>query len=250
MSKVTFRRLFFDIETSPNIGFFWKSGYKLNVGPENIIQERSVICVCWKWEGEKTVHSLEWNKGNDKKLIQEFIKVMNEADECIGHNSDNFDTKWLRTRCLYHRIPAFPFYQSVDTLKIAREQFNFNSNKLNYISQFLGIGKKKETGYDLWKNIVLNNDIKAMKTMVDYCKQDVKLLEEVFNLMKTYALPKVHRGILEGGNKVSCPGCGGTHFKLSKTRVSARGYVTKQLHCPDCGQYHTVSESIYNKFVK
>jgi len=243
MSKL--KRLFFDLETSPNIGFFWRSGYKLNVGPESIIQERAIICACYKWEGEKTVHFLEWNKGDDKKLLQEFIKVVNEADEIVAHNGDKFDVKWLRTRCLRHRIPVFPFYKTVDTLKIAREQFYFNSNKLNYISQFLGIGKKHNTGYDLWKDIVLKNDEKSMKKMIAYCKQDVKLLEEVFNILQSYAIPKTHKGVVEGKGKLSCPYCASYQFVISKTRISARGYITKQLKCKSCGGYHTVSNATY-----
>ena len=34
------RVLIYDIETSPNIGWFWRAGYKLNIQPENIIKER------------------------------------------------------------------------------------------------------------------------------------------------------------------------------------------------------------------
>jgi hypothetical protein len=37
------KRLFFDIETSPNIGLFWSAGFKLNIAPENIIKERAII---------------------------------------------------------------------------------------------------------------------------------------------------------------------------------------------------------------
>jgi hypothetical protein len=32
------RRLFFDIEVSFNLGMFWTSGYKVSLGPENIIK--------------------------------------------------------------------------------------------------------------------------------------------------------------------------------------------------------------------
>ena len=90
-----FKRLFFDIETSPNIMFAWTAGYKLNLPPDNIIKERAIMCICYKWEGDKQVHSLEWKKGDDKKLLTDFMKIMNKADEIIGHNSDNFDIKWV-----------------------------------------------------------------------------------------------------------------------------------------------------------
>lgn len=99
------KRLYFDIEVSANIGFFWKPGYNLNIGYENIIKEAGIICICYKWEGDKKVHSLTWDKHqSDKKLLQDFIKVANTADELVGHNGDKFDLPWVRTRCLYHGV--------------------------------------------------------------------------------------------------------------------------------------------------
>ena len=68
------KRLFFDIEVSPNIVFSWRSGYRLNIDPDNIIEERKIICVCWKWEGKDEIHSLTWDKKqDDKKLLKDFI---------------------------------------------------------------------------------------------------------------------------------------------------------------------------------
>ena len=113
-------------------------------------------------------------------MLQEFIKVANEADEMVGHNGDKFDLTWIRTRCLFHGIEMFPKYATIDTLKQARSKFKFNSNRLDYIASFLGIGKKIETKFGLWKSILLDKDKEAMKLMIEYCKGDVKLLEEVF----------------------------------------------------------------------
>jgi hypothetical protein len=66
MAKI--KRLFFDIETSPNVGFFWTAGYKQNISHDNIIKERAIICICYKWAGEDKIYSLTWDKNqNDKK---------------------------------------------------------------------------------------------------------------------------------------------------------------------------------------
>ncbi len=101
---------------------------------------------------------MQWDsKQCDKKLLQDFIKVANEADELIGHNGDKFDLAWIRTRCLFHRIEMFPTYNTIDTLKIARSKFRFNSNRLDYIGKFLGLGQKNHTNFDLWKDIMLKN---------------------------------------------------------------------------------------------
>lgn len=244
MKKI--KRLFFDIETSPNIGLFWTSGYKLNISHDSIIKERAIICICYKWAGDDKIYSLQWdNNQDDKKLLEKFILVANEADEIVGHNGDRFDLPWIRTRCLYHRIPVFPNYSTLDTLKSARSKFKFNSNKLDYIAKFLGIGQKTHTGYDLWKKVVLDKDKESLDYMVEYCKNDVELLEKVYNEMSTYIPAKTHHGVLNDGEKYSCPECGSEDMKFSKKRYSALGTPRIQLQCGNCHKYHTVSNTIY-----
>lgn len=251
MNKLNKKRLFFDIETSPNIGFFWQSGYKLNVPYSNIIKERAIICICYKWEDDDKVYSLNWDKDqDDKSMLEKFITVANEANELVGHNGDKFDLPWIRTRCLFHRIPCFPNYTTLDTLKQSRSKFRFNSNTLNYISQYLGVGEKSETGgFDLWKDIVLNNSQTAMKTMVEYCKNDVIILEKVFHHLKNYVPHKSHFGVLSTGEKSSCPECGSEDLRYSKTRYSAAGIPRIQVQCNDCHKYHTVANRTYEGIV-
>jgi hypothetical protein len=60
MSKI--KRLFFDIETSPNIGLFWAAGYKKNISPDNIIKERAIICIAYKWADDDKTYVLTWDK--------------------------------------------------------------------------------------------------------------------------------------------------------------------------------------------
>lgn len=234
------KRLYFDIETSPNIGLFWSAGYKQKIDYSNIIKERSIICICYKWEDEKQVHSLSWDKNqSDKKLLQEFIKVANQADELVGHNGDKFDLPWVRTRCLYHRIELFPKYVTIDTLKLSRRQFRFNSNRLDYIASFLGIGKKIKTDFNLWKDIVLNKCEKSMAKMIDYCKQDVKLLEQVHKELRLHDTPKTHYGVVLSNDKRLCPECASNNVIISKTRITAGGTKQIQYKCNDCGKYHS-----------
>lgn len=182
------RRLFFDIEVSANIVFSWRIGGDIVVSHDDIIQERAIICVCYKWEGDSKTHSIQWNdRGDDKELLTKFAKVIDSADEVVTQNGDAFDIKWLRARCIKHNIPISPKFNSIDTLKMAKAGFRFNSNKLDYMGQFLGEGKKIRTDYDLWKNITLYNDKASIAKMIEYCKEDVALLERIYNRLKPYA---------------------------------------------------------------
>ena len=233
------KRLYFDIEVSPNIGMFWETGYKLNIGTENIVKERAIICICYKWEGEKKVHFLRWDKNQcDKTLLKEFIKVANDAHELVGHNSDMFDLPWIRTRCLFHNIDMFPTYTTIDTYKISKNKFKFNSNKLDYIAKFLGVGAKIKTDYSLWKDIVLKNCETSMKKMIRYCMQDVLILERVHQKLKAHDTIRTHFGMILNDDRGSCPECGSNKINRQRIRILASGTKKAQYKCMDCGRYH------------
>lgn len=237
------RRLFFDIETSPNVGLFWKAGYKEKIDYSNIIKERAIICICYKWEGEKEVYYLTWDKKQcDKKLLKDFILVANQADEMVGHNGDRFDLPWIRGRCVHHKIPMLPTYVTIDTLKISRQKFRFNSNRLDYVASFLGIGKKIKTDFNLWKDIVLGKSQLAMDKMVKYCKGDVILLERVFDRLKGYVEPKTHYGVIFKQDRGTCPECGSDELVRNKRRTTATGLVKIQYICKTCNRTHSKTD--------
>lgn len=239
--KTKRRRLYFDIETSPNIGLFWSAGYKQRIDYSNIIDERAIICICYKWEDEKEVYSLNWTKKKcDKAMLNTFIKIANQADEMVGHNGDKFDLTWIRTRCLFHGIPMFPQYQTIDTLKVSRQKFRFNSNRLDYIANYLGVGSKIKTEFNLWKDIVLSSCPVAMAKMVKYCKNDVVILEKVHKLLSIHIAPKTHYGVVFNGDRGTCPECGAGSDQLLKQRnkVTASGAKYIVFQCKSCNHYH------------
>jgi uncharacterized protein YprB with RNaseH-like and TPR domain len=233
------KRLFFDIETSPNIGLFFTAGYKLNIGFESIIKERAIICICYKWEDSKEVHFLHWDsKQNDKEMLIKFIEVADSADELVGHNGDKFDLAWIRTRCLFHGVAMFPTYTTIDTLKISRSKFKFNSNKLDYISQFLHIGKKIKTDYSLWKKILLDNDEVALKKMIKYCQNDVVILEKVYKKLSHHIMSKTHYGVIFGTDRTACPECGSDEYLKHGTRTTTSGLQRQRLQCKTCHHFY------------
>lgn len=232
------RRLFFDIETSPCVGWFWRPGYNLNLDYNNILDNAKIICICYKWEGSAKTYSLTWDsKKSDKKMLQDFIKVLNQANEVIGHNSDKFDIKWIRTRCLIHGIDMMPEYTSIDTLKEARKGFNFPSNRLDSIGRYTGVGKKIKTTGELWYDTCFKNDRKALDKMVRYCIQDVVLLEKVYKKMHNFIKPKYRFDTDKNG----CPRCGSEDLRLRANKISAAGTRFKQMQCHSCGTYTKIA---------
>lgn len=241
------KRLFFDIETSYMTGWFWRPSHKTQITYEQVIKDSAIICICYKWQGSDKIHSLQWDKGCDKKMMDKFFKVIEQADEICAHNGDYFDLKWIRTRFLIHGYASMPQIKSIDTLQIARTKFNFQSNRLDAIGKQIGIGGKLETGgIQLWHDIIQNNSSKAMKTMIDYCKRDVEMLEKVYLKLEGFAKPKTHIGINSGGtDKCDCPYCGAKRTHKNKTVTSVSGGLKHELKCTSCKKYFYVSNKAY-----
>ncbi|HRZ86159.1 MAG TPA: ribonuclease H-like domain-containing protein [Candidatus Paceibacterota bacterium] len=254
------KRLFYDIETSYNIGKFWRAGYNLNINHNDIIHERAILTIAWKWEGDDTVHFETWNNGDDKELVQKFVNLMYEADELVGHNIERYDTAFIMTRALKHGILALPKYKQFDTLKKAKYHFNFNSNKLDYIATLLGLGGKyKHSGMSMWDDIILYDLFKmgtkekrnaAMGEMIYYNCIDVALTEEVFNRLRLYSTHETHHGVLLGKPKFTCPNDGSENVELIKTVVTAAGTIKRLMRCNDCGQQYFISNKDYLNFLK
>lgn len=244
------KRLFIDIETSPNVVLSWRVGYKIKIDCDNILKERAIICGCWKWQHEKESHGITWDKSqNDRRVVDKMIKLMSNADEVVAQNGDKFDVPWLKTRFLYHGGKSLPRIKTVDTLQWARRNLYFNSNKLDYMAGFLGIGRKIHTDFGLWKDIVLEKNPKAMAKMLDYCQKDVILLEKVWERLQMVVPPKTHVAMLKThGEKWQCPRCGSGDVKVHFTKITAAGSKQKQMKCNKCGGYHTISMATFKQY--
>ena len=136
----------------------------------------------------------------------------------------------------------FPNYVTIDTLKIARQKFRFNSNRLNYIADFLGLGQKIKTEYSLWKDILLQKDKIAMGKMIKYCKKDVILLEKVFKELRSHMVSKTHYGVVFGEDRGTCPECGSDDLIRNNKVVTATGLTRIQYKCKTCNLFHSKTD--------
>lgn len=232
------KTLFIDIETSPNIVLSWRIGSKINIGIDSIVSERKIICICYKWAHENKTRSLVWSKKQcDKDMLKKISAVLNTADEVVGHNGDKFDLKFINGRLAFHDLSPLAPVATTDTLKQSRRVFYINSHKLDYISQYFGLGKKVKTGgIDLWKDILLNKSEPALNKMVKYCKMDVILLEKVYNKLNKYTKGGIHKGRAEGNGSFSCRnGCGVNHLSKNGVRLTAAGVRHQRYTCTKCG---------------
>lgn len=245
------KRLIWDIEVAPNLGLFWGAGYDQNISYDQIVKERRVICICWKWEDEPRVHALTWDEDQeDYEMLRRFSEVIESADEAVAHFGDRFDLPWIKARMIHLELPPLPKIKTIDTKAWASKNFYFQSNKLDYLGEFLGYGRKIETDYRLWKDIVLNDCPVAMDKMVRYCKRDVSLLEKVYKRLADWCSPKTHAGVMAGSDSWTCPRTGSADVSKSKTRVTASGTIQHQMKNNRDGTFYTINDSAYRRYLE
>ena len=243
--------LIYDIETSYNIGKFWRAGYNLNINPGDIIHERAIICISYKWLGEEQVYNLTWDKNQcDKFLLEQFIPILDEADMIVAHNGDRYDLKFIKTRALKHNLKMLINYKQFDTLKVAKAKFMFNSNKLDYISKFLGAEGKISTEMKLWDDIILRKCPKALIQMLDYCDEDVRQLEVVYNALVSWENPKFHAGVLNGKTKQTSPITGSINIEHIKEMITNSGTIKHIMRDLDTDRLFEMSDTNYKKFLE
>jgi DNA polymerase III epsilon subunit-like protein len=224
---------FIDLETSPNISYTWYGKFEVDV--VDFIEEGYILSFAYKFLGDKKVkaYSLADFKMDKKKLVKKLWEVFDESDIIVAHNAKQFDVKWAnRAFVLYGFTPPSP-YKVVDTLTESRSKFKFNSNRLNDLGKYLGIGTKVETGgFPLWKKCMAG-DKKAFKKMVEYNKNDIVLLEKVYLKLRPYMT--THPSTNTDDNMV-CPMCGSRDlikrgFRFTTTMKNQRWV------CKDCGKW-------------
>lgn len=240
--------MIFDIETSHNIlaGFNLLERNMLSF--DNILQERHLFSAAWKWAGQKRIHAVSllndmkrFNKdtADDFHVVKTLRDEMEKADAIVAHYGDKFDMPYLYTRMAYHDIDPLPKLKQIDTYKIAKRYFKFNSNRLDYLGEFLNVGRKRETPKGLWLRC-LAGEKKAIREMVAYNKQDIQLLEDVYDVLKIY-VPNTCSAVPRHDHAdVACVKCGSYNVQKrgpDRSRV-AEGW--HRLFCNDCRSWSVV----------
>ena len=168
--------LLLDIETSPNVAHVWGI-WQQNVGLSQLLESSYTMCYSAKWLGEEAIYFDSVYGSTSKSMLEGIHSLLDDADAVCHYNGTKFDMPTLNKEFLLHKMPPPPPMKQIDLLKVVKSQFRFPSNKLDYVAQRLGLGKKKEhEGHTLWIKCMAN-DKKAWATMKEYNIQDVLLLE-------------------------------------------------------------------------
>jgi hypothetical protein len=234
----TAKILCLDIETTPISALVW-SLWQDNIGPEAILQDWHILSWSAKWLFNSDIlsdclTSEEVIKHDDSRILKSIWNLLEEADIVISHNGNNFDIKRLNTRFLYNElIPPTP-YQSVDTLVIAKNTFDFSSRKLDYINQYLGLPAKQPTGFELWKRCFLG-DPEALNIMERYNRNDVEILEDLYLKLRPYIKGHPNLNLWSTENVSVCPNCASKDLDWSIKEYYTYTGVYRGFRCLNCG---------------
>lgn len=179
------RILVFDIETAPHIGAFWGL-WDQNIATNQILAPGYTMCWSAKWLGEREVMFDSMFASTRRQMVKRMHALLSEADAVIHFNGTKFDVPMLNTEFLLHGLPPPPPYREIDLLRTVRSCFRFPSNKLDYISERIGMGRKvKHKGMPLWFEC-MNKSPSAWKVMEKYNRQDVKLTEDAYYVIRPW----------------------------------------------------------------
>lgn len=190
-----------------------------------------------KYIGLNTIKGYKPGDLDDKKLMIEISKIVNEADYFCGQNSDDFDIKIIKERIIFHKLPPLrPNISTLDTKKLYKQVSRLPNNKLNTISQFNGIGEKtKHSGTDLFIDCG-NGDMKAWKTNEIYNKNDVDITYADLKCVLPYVKLTTPQSVFTENIQCSNPLCLSHNLIKAKRRRVINGWK-QQWQCKNCNRY-------------
>lgn len=245
--------LLLDIETAPILGHVWRL-FDQNVALNQIVKDWHLLSWSAKWLGDtkdKTMYMDQRNKKDiedDKALCLGIRKLLNEADIVITHNGKKFDIPRLNARFAKHKIKPSSSFKQIDTCQVAKRHFDFTSNKLEYLTDFLGVEHKKLKhkkfpGHELWTECLKNNS-EAWEEMKLYNKYDVLGLEEVYQALIPWD-NSINFNLYTDTPINACK-CGSTDFKKNGFAYTATSKF-QRYECKSCGTETRDKTNLFSK---
>lgn len=237
--------LLLDIETAPNRAYVWGI-YNQNVAIDQIEEPGYTICWSAKWYGQKGTFFSSIYQDTPEEMIRGIHELLNQADVVVHYNGNKFDIPVLNKEFITYGLGPTSPVLNVDLLNTVRKRFRFSSNKLDFVANYLGLGNKtKHKGMALWKEC-MEGDKEAWKIMEAYNKQDINLLEKLYERLLPWISPHPNYALFTDEVEMVCPNCGSKH--VNKRGVAYTKTMTYQRYCcSDCGTWSRARKANLSK---
>lgn len=235
------RMLFLDIETAPKLAYVWRF-FKEMIGVKQVKEHGHIMSFSAIWNDSKDKEIIYYDNRcqDDTQIVKQLVRLLDEADIVIGHNVEYFDLGTISARCLVLGIKPPSPYKVIDTYKVAKRQFKFESNSLEYLTEVLPIKHKKLLhkkfpGFELWLACI-KGDEEAWKEMKKYNINDTLAVRDVYEIFRPWIKNHPNIGVYLDDNRPVCTKCGSHH-------INFRGYgpgnsnvsIYRKYVCVDCG---------------
>jgi len=227
--------LHLDIETAPHKVYSWGL-WNQNISINQIVEPGYTLCWAAKWHGKAGVMYNSIHNTSEKEMLEEMIELLNQADVVVHYNGKKFDMPTLHKEFIVNDLTPPSPYKQIDLLPVVRKEFRFPSNKLDYVAQQLKLGGKVEhKGMPLWTDCMAGVD-KAWKHMEKYNKQDVVLLEKLYNRLLPHIKQHPNHALYKVTDRPVCTNCGAStvHKRgVEKTKTQ----IYQRYQCTGCGTW-------------
>ena len=177
-------------------------------------------------------------------MLEGIHGLLEDADAVVHYNGNKFDMPTLNKEFLIHKMTPPPPIKQIDLLRVVKSQFRFPSNKLDYVAQRLGLGKKNHhEGHTLWIKCMAG-DKKAWQIMKDYNIQDVILLEKLYKKLLPWIKQPINLSLMKKDrNGFVCPTCSKPNLLSKGFRYTTTG-AYQRYQCKACGAYSSDTRSL------
>jgi DNA polymerase elongation subunit (family B) len=226
--------LAWDIELTPMTVYSW-SLWPNFITIQQIEKPQEVMCFGARWYGKNQVIFKSTHHHGKQEMLETIHALLDEADAVMSWNGASFDTKHINREFIENGMAPPSPYIEIDLMRVAKRKFKFASNKLDWVSQMLDVGKKvQHEGFQLWLDC-MDGSKSAWKKMKEYQLQDVNLLIDLYEKLLPWIdnHPNVNTDLKDIEN---CVACGSDHVVRNGTRVLSTGkYLRYQ--CQNCGKW-------------
>ena len=238
--------LFLDIETSPNVAHVWGI-WQQNVGLSQLLESSYTLCWAAKWQGGKEVMFDSVYQSTPRQMVRRIHALIEQADMVVHYHGTSFDIPTLNKEYLLHHLPPPSPVKELDLLKIVRSKFRFPSNKLDYVAQRLGLGKKyNHEGHTLWIKC-MNDDPSAWAEMEKYNRHDVVLLEELYKVLLPWMKGHLNHSTFTASPV--CPNCGSPDNQRRGYAWTGAGQY-QRYQCKECKTWYRGTVNQQKKYQK
>lgn len=131
----------------------------------------------------------------ERDMLRDAVEELSKFQLLVGHNIENFDLGFLRTRAMMLGVPFTIAPFTYDTMKgfrrtKMRTTMNYRGKPtaaMDFIVDMFGLPQQKTKIYPVewWQSVWGNGEqrAEAMNHIVDHCVRDVRMNHEMYELM-------------------------------------------------------------------